>query len=180
MKICIAALLGLFLILPISSAHASSQDLWGGISKLACSSGILGHIPCTSKLWIIRYCQQEFQNSDYGQRICEFNEDARHDELLAKLEEKPSDKTATKNIDYLLFFLSVSGGILAVFFAALLLAFLSGRIKSVWAEKISGNLNIPEKLSPDDLVEIRAGLLAKEMEEYHQQKRQERNKKDSE
>ena len=137
-------------------------------------------MPCTSKLWIIRYCQQEFQNSDYGQRMCEFNEDARHDELLAKLKEKPSDKTATQNIDYLSIFLIGIGGILAVFFAALLLGFLSGRVKNVRAEKISGNLNLPEKLSPDEIIEMRAGLLKKEMDEYHQQKRRKINKKDTE
>lgn len=112
--------------------------------------------------------------------MCEFNEDARHDELLAKLKEKPSDKTATQNIDYLSIFLIGIGGILAVFFAALLLGFLSGRVKNVRAEKISGNLNLPEKLSPDEIIEMRAGLLKKEMDEYHQQKRRKINKKDTE
>ncbi len=58
-----------------SSLNSFAGDVQNSIMKQGCLTGILGHWSCTSNLWVIKECQTEYPNSDYGQRLCEIRKE---------------------------------------------------------------------------------------------------------
>jgi uncharacterized protein YpmB len=66
------AFITLIFFLWSTSCLALTGELQESLKEQGCLSGILGHWVCTSNLSIIKECQIEYPNSDYGQRLCEY------------------------------------------------------------------------------------------------------------